>query len=346
MSDTLLVIKRDVEGVGSPKRLTELVCADVLPLLPVEQRAKKRIGAFVSSLGGTTIGALTLPEFDDRDWQAHLTEMFDAVAEHLEQEGKALAILWDEAPWMIDKIARDCGWEVAADVLDELRAVRQRHPSIRFLFTGSIGFHHVLRRLRDGKSHQASINDLRVEELPPLRPDDAGRLAWALLRWNADHGQQASDPLSDIAERVALLCEGIPWFIHAAVDDLQTIGGPVRVASVDQVVQAARQSATDGWQLRHYVTRLDDYYGPDARLAEAILDAVAVHGRATPAEILADLEHTAVRADLTMVKDMLRLLHEDHYVVHEPPTWGFSYQLIRQAWLDLRDLSSSEPVPA
>ena len=40
------------------------------------------------------------------------------------------------------------------------------------------------------------------------------------------------------------------------------------------------------------------------------------------------------------LRDLLRLLHEDHYLAHDAPTWRFAYGLIREAWLDLRDLRS------
>ena len=339
-TDQLWVVQRDVESVGTPKQLVELLCSDVRPLLPGVERAKQRWDRFITALGGSSIGPVTLPAFDDKDWQAHLNEMFDALAEHLDSEGRALVILWDEAPWMIAKIHNTCGWQTAADVLDQLRAVRQRHRCIRFLFTGSIGFHHVLRNLRDGRSHRASINDLRRAELPPLAPDDAGRLAWALLRWIVEHGTSASDPLPDLAEVITERCEGIPWFIHAAVDDLSKQKQPIDRASVDRVVDAARYSASDGWELRHYVDRVDEYYGADADLARAILDAVAVAvTRGTTATaIVHDLQRFQPPPSRDAVLDLLRLLHEDHYLVHEPPTWRFTYRLVMRAWIDLRDL--------
>jgi hypothetical protein len=344
-SEQLLVVKRDVESVGTPKQLMELLCSDVMPLLPPTERAKKRLGQFVTTLGGSSVGPVTLPQLDHKDWQSHLNELFDALAEHLENEGRAIAILWDEAPWMIAKIQHTCDWETAADLLDQLRAVRQRHRSIRFLFTGSIGFHHVLRNLRDGRSHRASINDLRRAELPPLAPDDAGRLAWALLIWVTDRGQVSSAPLQDLAAQIADQCEGIPWFIHAAVDDLAKVAGPIDSSSVDAVIEAARLSANDGWELQHYVDRVDDYYGADADLARAVLDAVAVTSGATPQAIARQLSPLRPTPSNEAIRDVLRLLHEDHYLAHEPPLWRFTYRLVMQAWIDLRDLAADPEMP-
>lgn len=344
-SGGLSMVMRDVEHVGTPKRLVELLCADLMPLLPADQRAKKRLGRVWSKFGGLEIGSFALPNFDEKHWQNELNELFDALAEHLDEEGKSLAILWDEAPWMIEKVERDCGWQTAADLLDELRAIRQRHRCIRFLFTGSIGFHHVLRQLRDGESHRPSINDLRPVELPPLRPVDAGRLAWALLLWTIGDGQAHDEPVPDIAERMAARCAGIPWFIHAAANDLRHLDAPLTVAAVDIVIEAARRSSTDGWQLRHYVDRLGGYYGDQAPLAELVLDAVAVRGTASPSEILEDLAHDGPVPSKAVLRDLLRLLQEDHYLTRESNQWRFTYQLIREAWLDLQDLEPLSKVP-
>jgi hypothetical protein len=254
-----------------------------------------------------------------------------------------VVVIWDEAPWMVDKVRRDCGWEVAVDLLDELRAARDRYRRIRFVFTGSIGFHHVLRSLRDGRSHRATLNTMRDEELPPLASADAGRLAWALLRWTVEHGLTTPViALPDLAERVGEVCEGIPWFIHAAVDDLARLGEPIDLAAVDQVVADARFAPNDGWELAHYEDRLPEYYGDDALTAGLALDAAAVRGTASTAEVAADLQHHGSEHDEASVRKLLELLQADHYLRRGPDGWTFTYRLIREAWLDRRDLRQPE----
>ncbi|MFN8018147.1 MAG: hypothetical protein U0P45_08495 [Acidimicrobiales bacterium] len=334
--DDLLILRRDVEGIGSPKRLVEVLCNDLYPHLGAKTKAANRFNSLLERLGHTSIGPITLPAFEPKDWRVHLEELFAAVAEHL--EGRPLALLWDEAPWMVEKVRRDTDWQTAADLLDELRAIRQRHPTIRFLFTGSIGFHHVLRDLRDGASHLSAINDMRKEELPPLATDDAVELARALMRWSAaNRGASFADDHA-VAARIAERCEGIPWFIHATVDDLPQRDAPIDVEDVDRVIEAARMASADGWELRHYVDRLDEYYGDRAELAGEVLDAVAVRDGATPDEILGDLAHSGPPPARRELTDLLRLLHQDHYLSHEAPRWRFTYELIRDAWVELRDL--------
>jgi hypothetical protein len=339
---TDLIRYRDVEAVGTPKRLVELVTQDVLPCLGGLDRAKARFLDFFRKAGGTTVGSFSLPDFDERDWKSGLNEMFDALGEHLAEEGASLVLIWDEAPWMVAKMRDTCGWETAADLLDELRAIRDRHPRIRFVFTGSIGFHHVLRDLRDGKSHRSSINTMRQLDLPPLSPADAGRLAWALLGWIEERGATCTEPAPDLAERVAQRCDGLPYFIHATVDALAHRSA-LTVDDVDAVIEAARFSPNDPWNLAHYETRLHDYYGPDAELAGLVLDAIAVRDVARLDDIVGDLSHAGPGLDAASVLPILDLLHSDHYLARDRAGWRFTYGLIRATWLDRRNLRAAAP---
>jgi hypothetical protein len=334
----MAVVYRDVEGVGSPRRLAELVTEDVRPFLGAGDRARHRLRSWCEKLGGTTVGPVTLPEFTEADWAAHLNTMFDALSGDLEEEDRTLVLVWDEAPWMIAKVRRDCGWEVAADLLDELRAIRDRHPRVRFVFTGSIGFHHVLRDLRDGRSHHSALNTMSEVDLPPLTPDDAGRLARRLLGWIEQRGATFDVPAADVAEHIAAVCDGVPYFMHATVDDLAKRSGVLGLADVDAVITAARFSPNDSWNLGHYETRLEDYYGSDADRAGLVLDAVALRGTATTDEVVADLSHSGPGHDRGSIRPLLQLLHSDHYLSRDGTGWRFTYGLIREAWLDRRDL--------
>lgn len=336
-NDEMVIVYRDVEGVGTPRRLIELLCQDLDSLLTGPDKAKHWLRDKIAKMGGSSLGPITLPAFDAVEWRREVNEVFDAVAKHLDESGTALVLVWDEAPWMVDKVRRDCGWEVAADLLDELRQLRQRHASIRFVFTGSIGFHHVLRGLRDGRSHRQSINEMRQSELPPLAPADADRLAWRLLKYLEEAGARFGEPVPDIAEHVATCGEGIPWFLHAIVDDLGGVSGLIDRSAVDRVVREASYTGSDSWHLRHYVERLDAYYEDEAVLAGRVLDAIAVRTWTSADEVVADLAHgePSTRDD---VLRLLRLLQEDHYLEHRDEGWRFRYRLIRDAWIAVREL--------
>ena len=45
---------------------------------------------------------------------------------------------------MLYNIVRHEGEAAAMELLDALRSIRQQHPSIRMVFTGSIGLHNII----------------------------------------------------------------------------------------------------------------------------------------------------------------------------------------------------------
>lgn len=339
-SSELTIVYRDVENVNTPKRLVELLCRDLDPLLSTPEKAKHWLRERITALGGTGLGPITLPQFDERHWQAEFDAVFDAVARHLDEDGRALVLIWDEAPWMVEKVRLQCGWQTAVDLLDELRQLRNRHPAIRFVFTGSIGFHHVLRDLRDGLSHRQSINDMRQSELRPLDAVSAGKLAWRLLKDIQTRGATFAVEVPTLAEAAAGAGEGIPWFIHAIVDDLFAVTGPLDLASVDRVVHDATYAGNDSWHLRHYVERVESYYGAEAPTAGRVLDAVAVREWSTADDVVADLSHDGA-VDRDAVLALLRLLQEDHYLERTAQGWRFQYRLIRETWMAMRDLEGA-----
>jgi hypothetical protein len=76
-----------------------------------------------------------------------------------------------------------------------------------------------------------------------------------------------------------------------------------------------------------------------------VLDAVAVTSGATPQAIARQLSPLRPTPSNEAIRDVLRLLHEDHYLAHEPPLWRFTYRLVMQAWIDLRDLAADPEMP-
>lgn len=115
-----------------------------------------------------------------RPWKDLLTAAIrDLCAE--KQEVRPV-FLWDEVPYMIDHIRRARGEQAAVEVLDTLRSLRQEHADLRMVFSGSIGLHHVLVGIRDGKMSSEPVNDMYQIEVPPLAMADAVKLAEDLIR--------------------------------------------------------------------------------------------------------------------------------------------------------------------
>src|SRR5690606_27437125 len=81
---------------------------------------------------------------------------------------KRLLITLDEVPWLLGEIRARQGDAAARTALAKLRALRHRFPDrLRLLLTGSVG----LAGLAHDIGASAELNDLSIEQLPPLTPD-------------------------------------------------------------------------------------------------------------------------------------------------------------------------------
>ncbi|WP_422928856.1 hypothetical protein [Singulisphaera sp. PoT] len=267
-----------------------------------------------------------------RPWKALLTASIeDLVAQKHEQR---VVFLWDEVPYMIDHIRQADGGQAALEVLDLLRSLRQEHPTLRMVYTGSIGLHHVLDGIRDGKMSSEPVNDMYPIEVPPLAEEDAVKLAGDLIR---GENLQVTN-LQKTAEVIAEEADGFPFYIHHIVAGLRKDRLPAEPNKVRGLVQQHLLSPNDPWDLGHYRTRIPAYYtkGNNAQLVSLILDALA--SVEEPLKI-AEL-HSAINAasagfgDRDELVRVLRLMERDHYLIRD--TDGrirFRFPLIRRWWI-------------
>ena len=212
--------------------------------------------------------------------------------------------------------------------MHRLRRLRQSHTPLTMLCLGSIGFHHVVPDL------EGAVNDMYKRSLGPLAPDGALELAMRLL-----NGTALEPALRRaLAPRMATASEGVPYYLHHLAHECRrrhAAGDALDPPSVNAMVSEAIADADDRWDLKHYVTRLGAYYGPDAPAAAALLDIVAA-GRCSVVELRRAL--AAERDDIASadVGSLIGRLEQDHYVVRADDTLRFSSEIVRRAWLRWR----------
>lgn len=266
-----------------------------------------------------------------RPWKGLLTAAIqDLVREKHEQQP---VFLWDEVPYMIDNIRRKEGDQTAVEVLDTLRGLRQQHASLRMLFCGSIGLHHVLQSFREGQIPTEPVNDMYPIEVPPLAPTDAIALASALIQ---GEGLQTSN-LQKGAETVAEEADHFPFYIHHIVSGLKQDGLPADPGTIRSLVQRQLVDANDPWDLAHFRTRIPIYYrkGNDAKLVGLILDTVAGSPRPLAvSELLSGINSRSTEFDdRDELVRLLRLMERDHYLFREPNGHiRFRFPLIQRWW--------------
>ena len=223
--------------------------------------AGKQPGGLRSSsrgIGGTEVGGVfKLPESANASWKDILTRSIEDLIKERGERDDRLLFLWDEMPFMLDEIRKRDGELVAMEVLDVLRSLRQDHPDLRMLVTGSIGIHHVLSALKEADYRGEPLNDLFPIEIEPLGPEHAVELTRQLI----DGENLAVEDIDGVVSRIARVADGFPFYIHHLVKTLALRGEKVTSGAVNEAVSHQLMDEDDPWELVHYRTRIDGYYG-------------------------------------------------------------------------------------
>jgi hypothetical protein len=147
--DPWLCVCQSFQGVTSTVGLVEMALNDIQRHQRLSKRARNVARAFGRARARTTVKGV---EFElaspfKADPIAALQRALHDVDEALED--RRLLLAWDEVPDMITAIADNEGINAATHALALLRRFRESQDadSIRWLLTGSVGFHHVVRRL-------------------------------------------------------------------------------------------------------------------------------------------------------------------------------------------------------
>jgi hypothetical protein len=182
---------------------------------------------------------------------------------------------------------------------------------------------------------------MRIEEVLPLAPDDAGYLAEQLLI-----GEDIEViPVADralVARRIADVTDRVPFFIHHLVGALRTTRRVESPADVDEAMDGLLDKPQDPMQLSYYRERIDKYYRPEERpLALVLLDALAVEANPLPFEdVFNRLKARLATKDREAVLALLNLLQRDHYLLREWGEYRFHFPLIAHAWRRQRGLGA------
>jgi hypothetical protein len=283
-------------------------------------------------LGSAEFQGIKLPSIAAQHWKTVLTKTIEDLVEH--QEGMMI-FFWDEMPMMLDNIKQDEGEKVAMEVLDVLRSLRQTHTDLRMVFTGSIGLHHVITRLKQAGYANSPTNDMPPEDVPPLKISDAIDLAQRLI-----HGEKIADGhfAQELAEAIANAVDCVPYYIQHVVDELKELKQDqcnITVDTVREVVEVNLCNPSNRWDMDHYRDRLDTYYGDfDCSLALKILDELASTTESLNFRKLFErLQLQQSISDEEAIRRLLKLLQRDHYIVFSVEgDYQFRYPLIQRYW--------------
>lgn len=278
------------------------------------------------------IEKLSLPSASN-NWKA-LLEIAVADVLSLSERG-TVVFMWDEFPLMLYNVRQREGADHTIQLLDHLRHLRQTHGArLRFLFTGSIGLHLVLRKLRIEGNANAPFNDVHTELVPPLSPQDSHALTAGLC---AALRHRPVD-VSGICDVVAIKLGGFAYHIQHCFDLLDQLDRPASSGDIESVIDALASNPSDPAHLAYTQHRIQTYYSPEeSGVALAILDVLAAQDLVGLVELVNLVRHTIPEVTAHQVRDVLELLRQDQCVTRTlDGRFGFCWLLIKLNWKSRR----------
>jgi hypothetical protein len=300
--------------------------------LPTKLKENLRKVLFKADLGIDKVIKVSLSELFRADPFRAVDTALRAVSQHLGSQ--SIVLVCDEVPDVIEAIAREEGNDAAIASLATWRNWRtdSETPNIRWLLTGSVGFHHVLRSL---DQRMDLINDLESARLGPLSPEWTRWLVTSTLM-----GAGIAAPDSEVVVRVAELTGGFAMVVHmfaGYVRDRQL--ATVSVDDVEGILKNLFSDLDASQQMTSFLTRLSSHYGSDQKLAQAILDQLA-HAPATRTQLAEAVVATVGALDGALDEERLRAvidwLRSDHYLDIDDQgserVYLWRYEALRLLW--------------
>lgn len=341
-----IVLYADLEKVDTPVRFVETLLTDLKKHLTRRAKFTQWFGDFVEAIGGTEVGGIIkIPQRDAKDWQTVLEKSLSCACSN--QPESRLIFLWDEIPYMLQKInalERESGSNdhSALAILDCLRAMRNQNANLRMILTGSIGLHHVLADLRGNQFASQPANDMAKFDIGPLTLEHATELARDLL---AREEIQCSSR-DNVAEQLVRLTDCVPFYIHRVVSKLTMLEGSITPSIVESVVYKCLSDHSDPWEMEHFRERLKIYYRltiqntrgaqlETASVAKVLLNNLAAaSGPQSIDQCFADLKSKLPIEDRDLVIDLLKSLTYDHYLERDQNgRYSFRFPLVRRWWV-------------
>jgi hypothetical protein len=326
----------DLEGTHTAEEFAALVYKDSAAVLKGKKGVLRKMSALLGKAAGLEVmGVIKLPDGQNAPWKDVLRTTFDDMVDALsELPDTRMVFFWDEVPFMLENIANRQGKETAMEVLDILRELSQRHDSIRLLLTGSIGIHHVLRSLWGDGYKGSPLNHMKLIQPGPLEPEHAASFAKSEI---SRRGLSCEAP-DFCAAMLSELVSNVPFYIENLAARLP-LGVSLTPALMEAELETELRSDTSDWDLDYYRRRVKAVFPQHEKLVLAILDTIAGSDSALSFQEVRMLVSARAEVDEEVLREHLKLLCMDHYLVRDDANaYRFYLPLIRRWWKINRSL--------
>lgn len=197
------------------------------------------------------------------------------------------------------------------------------------VFTGSIGLHHVVKKLKQGGYSNEPTNDMYTIDVPPLSLSDAIALTTRLMLGEKIQTNNIQIVAKEIAESVSC----IPFYIHHLISEFKYTDGVINKETVGKTINRLLIDPLNPWKMEHYRERINNYYTEEKqKYALKILDNLAVESSLSFDNLWNRLALAENTSDKEMARDILKLLLKDYYLIQQDKTFSFRYDIVKKYW--------------
>jgi len=318
----------DVEGLPDEKAFFRECCASIQEELSTGKSVMASFSHRLSRLvRGQEAGGDWRQWLVQTEWQQFADQLFAHLDDH--KDDPPWLILVDELPVFVQKLQERDGAEAIREFLYWLRAMRQKHQRIRWLYAGSIGLDSVARR----NQVEGALNDLEPFTLGPFDTETA-RLFLADLAGRRGC-TLAEDADAHIVTRLGWLS---PYYLERIGEDAcGRAGADGRVdaaladAAMDRLLDLDKRLYWASW--REHLDR--NFPDPDRTRLYRILETVAkAEDGADGSLLLAALTRGDQPVSELGLRDLVDTLVTDGYLIRgNDGRWRFLMQLLKEWWL-------------
>lgn len=347
--DSCIVIYSDLEKISSPIELVENVLNSTYEY---QSKRGKAFKLFEDAKGLFSnidqIGKVKFSKEREKDWKSLLQKTIHSICEQSEER---VVFLWDEIPYMLQKInsnekKKDITESSAIEIMDTLRALMGEIDNLRFVYTGSIGLHHVISEIAGDLASQPT-NDMDTIPLHPLTEKYAREMTESYLK---KESVEYTD--SAIINVICNECDRVPFYMEKVIKKLSLLD-EVTVDVTKEEIAKIIIDANNELEMEHFRERLPKYYTgtvkdvkgnkiKKADVAKELLNFLAISDEPKSidgCDMYLKSVYSIEKRDLTI--KLLDFLAKDYYIAKDLENkYSFCFSLIRRWWIMAEGLES------
>lgn len=324
-----------IEGKEHPVEFVEGLYEILLEKDILKDKFHKLRQFYTKYVGGEQIGSWKLPKIKT-NWKL----LLDAIMQDILTIGVKVLIMLDELPLMLSKFIKsdEIGPVGTMAFLDTLREYRNKYEAskqIVFIFCGSVGIHLIIQDLKKNYGYNSDpINNMKIIPVSSMSEKGALELCERLSEdapFRFNNRNREFDYICRETDRLPFYIQHV--FAYFYESGLEVISKK----QIDDCIQALVNDPHDSGRFRHYIDRIETYYGEHQKgISLTILDNACHKTDYWDEEDIINSIKSISDISAEIIKNTLKLPWDDHYLLRKiknnKRAYKFRYSLLQKWW--------------